>query len=156
MSNAYLPNSTATGTSPLIRAFGLNQQAMQNWYSAQEPIERRVETFDGLDYVASYGDLINAFGSAGSLKAVQDDGAKHYITNGLNEGRTTTFNGLDYIASYGDLIKAFGADNDSGATHLGLTGLSSVTLGTSALGDGLGTVNAGNGNTSARTAMRGR
>jgi hypothetical protein len=55
--------------------------------------------------------LINAFGAAGSMKAVQDDGASHYITYSNNEGRTTSFNGLDYIASYGDLIHALGANN---------------------------------------------
>jgi hypothetical protein len=101
----------------LIAAFGTNQTAMQNWYNTYEPIENRVETFDGLDYVASYPDLIAAFGAAGSMKAVQDDGASHYITNGEKEGRTTTFNGLDYIASYPDLIKAFGANADAGAYH---------------------------------------
>ena len=67
--------------------------------------------------MASHNDLINAYASAGSLKAVQDAGASHYITHGSAEGRTTTFNGLDYIASYSDLIKAFGADNDAGAYH---------------------------------------
>ena len=72
---------------------------MQNWYNTREPIENRGETFDGLDYVASYGDLINAFGAAGSMKAVQDDGASHFINNGNKEGRTTTFNGLDYIVA---------------------------------------------------------
>jgi hypothetical protein len=101
----------------LIHAFGLNQQAMQTWYTYNEPIERRIETFDGLDYIASYGDLINAFRSGGSLRAVQDLGATHFIANGLAEGRTTTFNGLDYIASHSDLIAAFGANNDAGAFH---------------------------------------
>ncbi|MEA2840509.1 MAG: serralysin [Methylobacteriaceae bacterium] len=101
----------------LIRAFGTNQQAMQTWYNANEPNERRPETFDGLDYVASYGDLINAFRSAGSMHAVQDDGGTHFITVGWGEGRATTFNGLDYIASYSDLIAAFGANNDAGAYH---------------------------------------
>ena len=101
----------------LVNAFGTNQAAMQNWYNTFEPNEHRTETFDGLDYIASYNDLINAFGSAGSMQAVQDAGASHYISNGLNEGRSTTFNGLDYIASYGDLIKAFGANNDAGAYH---------------------------------------
>src|SRR5271165_2429104 len=96
--------------SDLIQAFGTNQQAAQNWYDRDEPIEQRPESFDGLDYVASYNDLIGAFAPAGSLKAVQDAGASHYISDGSSEGRTTTFNGLDYIASYGDLIKAFGAD----------------------------------------------
>jgi hypothetical protein len=103
--------------SDLIQAFGVNQQAMQDWYNANEPNERRIETFDGLDYIASYGDLINAFRSGGSMREVQDLGATHFITNGVAEGRATTFNGLDYIASYGDLMAAFGADNDAGAFH---------------------------------------
>ncbi len=101
----------------LIAAFGINQSAMQNWYDTYQPVERRIETFDGLDYVASYTDLINAFGSAGSKQAVQDGGASHFITNGHNEGRTKTFDGLDYIASYRDLIHAFGANSDAGAYH---------------------------------------
>jgi hypothetical protein len=101
----------------LVAAFGTNQAAMQDWYNTREPIEIRVETFDGLDYIASFRDLISAFGAAGSMKAVQDDGASHFITNGQNEGRMTNFNGLDYIASYSDLIKAFGANNDMGAYH---------------------------------------
>jgi hypothetical protein len=83
----------------LIHAFGMDQQMMQTWYNVNQPGERRPETFDGLDYVASYGDLINAFRSAGSMHAVQDDGATHFITVGWGEGRATTFNGLDYIAS---------------------------------------------------------
>ena len=77
---------------------------MQNWYNVREPLEQRVATFDGLDYVASYPDLIAAFASAGSMKAVQDAGATHFIQSGVHENRSTTFNGLDYIASYGDLL----------------------------------------------------
>jgi hypothetical protein len=101
----------------LIRAYGTNQQSVQNWYNANEPVERRVETFDGLDYIASYSDLISAYRSAGSMHAVQDAGASHYINFGLAEGRITTFNGLDYIASYGDLIAAYGTNSDAGAYH---------------------------------------
>jgi hypothetical protein len=122
------------GYSDLIHAFGTNTQAMQNWFNSQEPGEKRPDTFDGLDYIASYGDLINAFKSAGSEKSVLDDGASHYITNGLNEGRTTTFNGLDYIASYGDLIKAFGVNGDAGAYHYIENG---VTEGRTTTFDGL-------------------
>jgi hypothetical protein len=110
----------------LVRAFGMNQQAMQDWYSRYEPTERRVETFDGLDYIASYGDLINAFRSVGSMHDVQDAGASHYITYGSTEGRTTTFNGLDYIASYGDLIAAYGANNDAGAFITSSTAITSI------------------------------
>jgi hypothetical protein len=101
----------------LIRAFGTNQQSTQNWYNQYEPAERRVETFDGLDYIASHSDLINAYASAGSMRNVEDAGATHFITNGLAEGRSTTFNGLDYIASNSDLIAAFGPNSDAGAYH---------------------------------------
>jgi hypothetical protein len=72
---------------------------------------------DGLEYIASYGDLIAAFGTK------QAAGYQHFATQGLFEGRTTTFDGLEYIASYGDLINAFHtqvgatADPDIGATH---------------------------------------
>lgn len=111
-----LPNLEASYTD-LIHAFGINTPAMQNWYNTQQPIEKRSYTFDGLDYVASYSDLIGAFRSAGSEQAVRDAGALHFIGYGANEGRTTTFNGLDYIASFGDLIKAFGANGDAGAYH---------------------------------------
>jgi len=65
----------------------------------------------GLEYIASYGDLIRAFGSN------EHAGVTHYVDHGFNEGRTVTFNGLDYIASYGDLIKAFGSNQQAGATH---------------------------------------
>jgi hypothetical protein len=105
------------GFGDLIHAFGIDQQAMQNWYNRYEPIERRIETFDGLDYIASYGDLIAAYRPAGSLHASEDAGATHFINYGYTEGRTTTFNGLDYIASYGDLIAAYGANGDVGAYH---------------------------------------
>jgi hypothetical protein len=50
---------------------------MQSWYNTYEPIENRVESFDGLDYIASFRDLINAIGGAGSTKAVQADDASH-------------------------------------------------------------------------------
>ncbi|MGY4429485.1 Ca2+-binding RTX toxin-like protein [Bradyrhizobium sp. F1.13.1] len=101
----------------LISAFGLNQSAMQNWYNQREPVEQRIATFDGLDYIASYPDLVVAFGNSGSMAAVEDAGAAHYIQHGTFENRQTTFNGLDYIASYKDLIAAFGANADAGAFH---------------------------------------
>jgi len=73
--------------------------------------------FDGLDYVASYADLTNAFKSAGSPQAVRDAGTAHFFSYGYKEGRDVTFDGLDYIASYGDLMKVFGANSDAGADH---------------------------------------
>ncbi|MET4259622.1 hypothetical protein ABIC09_004580 [Bradyrhizobium sp. S3.12.5] len=100
----------------LVHGFGSNTPAMQNWYNTYEPTEQRVETFDGLDYIASYGDLISAF-QVGSMQGIEHTGASHYISFGFNEGRATTFNGLDYVASYSDLIKAYGVNSDAGAFH---------------------------------------
>jgi parallel beta-helix repeat protein len=72
---------------------------------------------DTLNFVASYGDLINAFGT--NQQAARD----WYNTREPIEQRVETFDGLDYIASYGDLINAFksaGSEQavlDAGAAH---------------------------------------
>jgi hypothetical protein len=76
-------------------------------FEAQSPTgEGCAATFDGLDYIASYGDLIKALGYN------EQAGAEHFIDRGYREGRTTTFDGLAYIADYPDLMKAFGARVD--------------------------------------------
>jgi Ca2+-binding RTX toxin-like protein len=67
--------------------------------------------FDGLRYIASYGDLITAYGTNSAA------GLNHYIVAGFNEGRSTSFNGLNYIASYADLMNAFGANAAAGVNH---------------------------------------
>jgi len=69
------------------------------------------QNFDALEYIASYGDLIVAFGDNAEL------GFSHYVNRGAYEGRVTTFDSLEYVASYRDLINAFGADADDGARH---------------------------------------
>ena len=69
------------------------------------------EKIDWLAYVASYPDLIAAFG------VDADAASQHYSQTGKNEGRTITFDGLKYIASYPDLIAAFGNDADAGIRH---------------------------------------
>jgi Ca2+-binding RTX toxin-like protein len=77
---------------------------------------------DGLEYIASYGDLMAALGPS------KANGLQHFATQGLFEGRTTTFDGLQYIASYSDLINAFHnqvaatADPDIGANHYIIAG----------------------------------
>ena len=67
--------------------------------------------FEPLAYIASYDDLIQAFGANAAA------GEQHYLSNGQAEGRSVTFDGLQYIASYGDLIGAFGANAAAGTTH---------------------------------------
>jgi hypothetical protein len=67
--------------------------------------------FNALNYIASYVDLIKAFGANTAA------GQNHWQLAGQYEGRKVSFNGLNYIASYGDLIKAFGANEQVGTTH---------------------------------------
>jgi hypothetical protein len=72
---------------------------------------------DTLNFVAGYGDLINAFGTN------QQTAQNWYNARESIEQRVETFDGLDYVASYPDLINAFkSADSeqavlDDGATH---------------------------------------
>ena len=67
--------------------------------------------FGPLAYIASYDDLIGAFGADPAA------GKLHYLATGHDEGRTVAFDGLQYIASYGDLIGTIGADRSAGADH---------------------------------------
>lgn len=70
-----------------------------------------------LDYIASYPDLMNAFGPNA------DAGFRHLVAAGVWEGRRITFDALEYIASYPDLMNAFGANAEAGATHWIVAGL---------------------------------
>ncbi len=63
------------------------------------------------EYLASYADLMTAFGADGAA------GLSHFATTGHAEGRTVTFDGLEYIASYGDLVNVLGLNADAGAAH---------------------------------------
>jgi len=68
--------------------------------------------FDAYEYIASYGDLIQAFGANAQA------GFDHFVDYGFPEGRSTNlFNALEYIASNPDLIAAFGANAEAGAQH---------------------------------------
>jgi Ca2+-binding RTX toxin-like protein len=64
-----------------------------------------------LEYIASYQDLMGAFGD----NAVA--AAQHYFNNGVPEGRSISFSALNYIASYTDLIGAFGDNALAGVEH---------------------------------------
>ena len=70
-----------------------------------------LSVFNGLEYIASYRDLITAFG------ANKAAGESHYNSNGRSEGRVVSFDGLEYIASYADLSAAFGPNEDAGTAH---------------------------------------
>lgn len=71
-----------------------------------------METFDPLEYVASYPDLIRAFGTN------QEAATKHYIEFGYCEGRTDYyFNATQYLLNYPDLLVAFGTDEEAATKH---------------------------------------
>jgi lysophospholipase L1-like esterase len=70
-----------------------------------------LSVFNGLEYIASYRDLMLAFG------ADKAAGELHYNNIGRAEGRFVSFDGLEYIASYADLSNAFGLNRDAGAAH---------------------------------------
>jgi len=67
--------------------------------------------FDPLLYIASYDDLIRAFGADAAK------GNQHWAQAGRYEGRQITFSALEYIASYADLANAFGIDQASATLH---------------------------------------
>ena len=61
--------------------------------------------FDGLQYIASYSDLIAAFGANAAA------GEQHFLSNGQAEGRQADlFSETQYLRNYGDLQAAFGTD----------------------------------------------
>ena len=71
-----------------------------------------ITDFEALNYIASYGDLINAFG-------IDIEAAKsHYTNYGKSEGRSlTSFSATDYLSKYSDLSATFGDDKTSALKH---------------------------------------
>ncbi|MEO1373685.1 MAG: hypothetical protein AAFW70_05020 [Cyanobacteria bacterium J06635_10] len=68
-------------------------------------------------YLASNGDLIDAFGSLPYDRALEA-ATIHYIDYGFTEGRgLDTFNEAQYLNSFPDLIAAFGNDLDAATQH---------------------------------------
>jgi hypothetical protein len=68
--------------------------------------------FDGLQYIASYDDLVQAFG------ADEAAGAQHYLAFGEAEGRDPDdFDEDGYLARYPDLQAAFGDDGQAATLH---------------------------------------
>ena len=100
------PDVAAAALDPLIH------YRSAGWTEGRDPNPSvDLASVNGLEYIASYGDLMAAFGANKSA------GYQHFATTGLFEDRTITFDGLEYIASYSDLIGVFGANADAGATH---------------------------------------
>lgn len=71
-----------------------------------------VGVFDGLRYIASYRDLIQAFGADAAA------GVAHFAAAGFDEGRSAAlFDLLAYLASFSDLRQAFGTDEAAATRH---------------------------------------
>ena len=67
---------------------------------------------DWLQYIASYPDLIRAFGADPAA------GERHYQLYGRTEGRSLDlFNESQYLANYADLRAAFGTDLQAATVH---------------------------------------
>jgi hypothetical protein len=98
--SAASPVPLPEGTDPDVGAFELARG-----------VSSPAKPFDGLEYIASYSDLIRALGPEAHA------GAVHYRNYGSGEGREIGFDALEYIASHPDLIAAFGADRDAGSRH---------------------------------------
>ena len=76
------------------------------------------DSFDEFGYIASYSDLIEAFGANGAA------GTQHFIDYGSTEGRTVSFNASEYLAAYADLRAAFGTDQEAAKKHYITNGFS--------------------------------
>ena len=103
---------------PVVHSNNLSQVVHPNNLALSGSVTGAHNFIDTLNFVASYGDLINAFGTD------QQTAQNWYNTREPIEQRVETFDGLDYIASYGDLINAFKSAGSkqavldiAGATH---------------------------------------
>ena len=108
---------TAPAQDQPVHANATNGIVHANNIALSGSVKGALNFIDGLQYIASYRDLINVFG------ANEQAGLAHYNSSGLAESRLTTFDGLDYIASNADLVNAFKnggslqAIEDAGAAH---------------------------------------
>lgn len=95
-----------------LGTLGYNPDKVTEHYIRHGYSEGRRTTFQADEYLASYGDLIQAFGY--NLTAA----TQHYIVHGSKEGRSRDlFDAAAYLNKYADLRAAFGSDLDAAAKH---------------------------------------
>lgn len=106
------PDVAAAAIDPLAHYLGAG------WAEGRDPrADVDLAAINGLEYIASYGDLIAMLG------VDKATGYRHFATQGLFEDRTVSFDGFEYIASYPDLIAVFHGQvaanpvPDIGASH---------------------------------------
>lgn len=104
-----------------LASLDLTGQIFSNFNRLDEAL-----TFDPVQYLASHGDLIDAFGF--DLVAATE----HYNTFGQIEGRSAdSFDEVRYLASNPDLITAFGDDFAAASKHFVEFGWAELSLGRS-------------------------
>ena len=99
-----------------VAIFSINNTANEsfgNTFDADSILQSRELTeLESLNYLASYDDLINAFGNDTTAAS------SHYQSHGHQERRDLdNFDEWGYLASYGDLIGAFGNNTTEAIKH---------------------------------------
>lgn len=100
------------GREGMTRVANIEQVAFRDGIVSWNAVVADTPTFDPLRYVASYGDLMAAFGMDAQAAA------RHLADTGFAEGRNPAlFDPLRYAASYVDLARAFGTDAAAATRH---------------------------------------
>ena len=114
-SYSYLVSGASTfiiGEEGASRIVNVDHVVFANGALGSADLAGSLSAFDGLRYIAGYGDLIAAFASDAN------GATAHYASSGFAEGRDAKeFDPLDYIAGYDDLIAAFGTDTQAATRH---------------------------------------
>ena len=108
------PDAAAAAVDPATH----NRSA--GWVEGRDPSASvDLAAVDGLEYIASYSDLITAFRTEVAASPTPEDiGAMHYIGNGYAEHRAPDlFDAAQYLANYADLQAAFGTDTETATIH---------------------------------------
>lgn len=79
-------------------------------------------SFSGIEYIASYSDLIRAYTGNRAYGALPeqyyaDGGAKHFIEVGYYQNRAESFDAAQYLVNYADVRQIAGSDHDLAAKH---------------------------------------
>ncbi|MEO6218428.1 MAG: calcium-binding protein [Sphingomonas sp.] len=92
------------GAGERVQVSNVESVAFDDGAVSWQSLADRAVTFDSLRYLASYPDLIRAFGNDAAAAA------QHFIDFGFGEGRAITFDPLAYAAASPDLASALGTD----------------------------------------------
>ncbi|MBD0269047.1 MAG: hypothetical protein ICV77_12230 [Cyanobacteria bacterium Co-bin8] len=107
-----LPVFPPPEVNPTVVALGYDPTAVTEHYIRFGYGEGRSVTFQADEYLASYGDLIQAYGYN------LTEAVRHFIVSGSKEGRSRDlFDAGAYLNKYTDLQTAFGGNLDAATRH---------------------------------------